>query len=118
MGRLRLWAARLAMKAGSLLSKEQLLKKYHKCASKYKDQRTGVYYQSNGYYACMGLRFEEEIFGEGKMMKDGELEVVLPADGDRFLRIMYGNYMEYPIVYDRRPMHGKDVKDGYPGVVK
>ncbi|MBQ9827642.1 MAG: LicD family protein [Lachnospiraceae bacterium] len=115
MGRLKLAAARLAMKAGRLVSKKRLMKKYHKYASKYKDSDTGLYYQSNGYYACMDLRFEKKIFGEGKEVKAGDTRVRVPDDGGRFLEIMYGNYRDYPILYDRHPMHGKDVPDGYPG---
>ena len=65
------------------------------------------------YFGAWGKKelFPKEVFGEGSVGLFEGIEVMLPADPDRYCRQLYGNYMAYPPVEARVSHHHCDIID-------
>ena len=101
-------AVKLLHKLGRRIPVRLLLKRWSKSARRVSAEKTGWVCQSNGYYRCLRDRYPVGWFGSGREVSMEGLRVRIPAEADRFLRKMYGNYMEYGQIWDRRPMHRND----------
>lgn len=47
----------------------------------------------------------KEYFGEGKIVKFENINIVVPEELDKYLTHLYGDYMKYPPVEERKPIH-------------
>ncbi len=70
-----------------------------------KRKRCENYFESNGFIYCIPWKFKQEWFGEGKRMKLGEITVSVPQDYEAFLRMHYGDFMQFPPMDARKPTH-------------
>lgn len=70
-----------------------------------KNKKCENYFESNGFIYCIPWKFKQEWFGEGKRLCLGELEVSVPQDYEAFLKMHYGDFMEYPPMHLRKPTH-------------
>ena len=98
-----LLAVRLLRAIGRRIPLARLLGWYSKAAQK---NAPGRYvYLSNAYYRAIPFRFETDWFGTPTAFDDDGLRLLLPADAERYLRSMYGDYRRYPPLKDRQPSH-------------
>ncbi len=63
------------------------------------------YFESNGFIYCIPWKFKQEWFGEGTRLPLGDLTVSVPKNYKAFLRMHYGDFMEYPPMEMRKPTH-------------
>lgn len=99
-----LLVANLLRKIGRHLGLSFLFRAYNKTISvKPSMEQSEYYYQSNGYFRCFGKTFRQSIFGNGKEISVAGLSVRVPDDPDAFLKAMYGDYLQYPAIWYRRP---------------
>lgn len=63
------------------------------------------YFESNGFIYCIPWKFKQEWFGEGKRLPLGDMMVSVPQDYEAFLKMHYGDFMEYPPMHTRKPTH-------------
>ena len=82
-----------------------ILKWYDRVCRWFASSRGKYYFQSNGYINCMNWRFRREWFGDGTDGRLGDIQVRLPADYDKYLTRQYGDYMELPGGFNRKPTH-------------
>ena len=91
--------------AGRHLPLRSILNWYDRVSRLFASSNGKYCFESNGYINCIGWRFERKWFGKGSEGKLGEIPVRLPADCDSYLKRQYGNYMELPGGFSRRPAH-------------
>ncbi len=112
--RIRLTIVRMVRAAGSLIPLQTELRWYFMAAGASSGKPGRCCFQSNGYHACIPMRFEKSWFGEGREIEKDGFVFRIPADADSFLRTMYGDYTKFPPFKDRDPMHcrtgGKEEK--------
>ena len=82
-----------------------ILKCYDLVRGIFKNSKGKYCFQSNGYINCIDWRFSREWFGDGIEGRIRDIAVSLPADYDKYLKKQYGNYMELPGGFSRRPAH-------------
>ena len=75
--------------------------------------KSDYYYLSNGYYRSLPARFPKEWFGPGRNVKVLGRTVPVPPGAEKWLKLMYGNYENYPCIWERRPMHLYDEKEDW-----
>ena len=90
---------------GKRIPIDRLWRAYRKAVLRRAGKKGHYYYMSNGYYRCFFMRFRREWFGHGKTMQVGGRMMRVPAEPEEYLKAMYGNYMEYPPVWVRKPEH-------------
>ena len=101
----RLILSKVLAAAGRHIPLSRLLSRYAHVSERYRGKGGGAYFQSNGYYACIPMRFDKEWFGRGREVCADGFRFTVPGDGDSFLRTMYGDYRKYPGIDARKPQH-------------
>ena len=48
---------------------------------------------------------DADVYGISKLLKYEDIMIPCPADSDKYLKTIYGNYMELPPKENRRPSH-------------
>lgn len=87
-----------------------LLYIYKKLAVSSRSQSGEYCYLSNAYFGVIPFRFRREWFGTPQRISCDGLELGIPADAKSYLSTMYGDYMKYPPVKNRRPLHKPEAK--------
>lgn len=93
---------------------EKRKRKIHQVCSKYKDKETTYVANFFGIYGYKEI-IQKQYFGTPKLYTfEGEL-VYGVANYDKYLKSLYGNYMEYPPVELRKSHHNHvlSYKEGY-----
>ena len=70
-----------------------------------KNRKCENYFESNGFIYCIPWKFKQEWFGEGTRLPLGEITVSVPKDYEAFLKMHYGDFMQYPPMDARKPTH-------------
>lgn len=70
-----------------------------------KNKKCENYFESNGFIYCIPWKFKREWFGEGTRLPLGEITVSVPGDYKAFLKMHYGDFMQYPPMDARKPTH-------------
>lgn len=71
-----------------------------------KNSKCENYFESNGFIYCIPWKFRKEWFGEGVRLPLGkEFRVRVPQNYEAFLRMHYGDFMQYPPMEVRKPTH-------------
>lgn len=74
-----------------------------------KNKKCENYFESNGFIYCIPWKFKQEWFGEGTRLPLGEdFKVSVPQDYEAFLRMHYGDFMQYPPMHTRKPTHSME----------
>lgn len=74
-----------------------------------KNKKCENYFESNGFIYCIPWKFKQEWFGEGTRLPLGEdFSVSVPQDYEAFLRMHYGDFMQYPPMHTRKPTHSME----------
>lgn len=73
-----------------------------------KNKNCENYFESNGFIYCIPWKFKQNWFGNGKRIPLGNLMVNVPENYEAFLRMHYGEFMEYPPMHMRKPTHSVD----------
>ena len=102
------WVVRLA--TWNLRDYRKARDKMNALAQKYSYDRCDIVINHFGAWGKKEI-IAKDIFGQGSVGTFEGLEVMLPADPDRYCRQLYGNYMQYPPVEARVPHHHCDVID-------
>lgn len=63
------------------------------------------YFESNGFIYCIPWKFKQEWFGDGTRIPLGDMMVSVPQDYEAFLKMHYGDFMQYPAMHMRKPTH-------------
>ena len=66
------------------------------------------YFESNGFIYCIPWKFRQEWFGEGTSLCVDDISVSVPQDYEAFLKVHYGDFMQYPAMEMRKPTHSID----------
>ena len=96
---------RALVAAGGRIPLKKLFAAYHRASGEKRRGNSRYCYMSNGYYLCFNLRFRKEWFGEGRLLQAGGRTYCIPSEPEKYLTAMYGDYMKYPVVWTRFPMH-------------
>lgn len=70
-----------------------------------KKKKCENYFESNGFIYCIPWKFRQEWFGKGVRMELGGITVSVPQDYEAFLRMHYGDFMQFPPMEARKPTH-------------
>lgn len=90
-------------KIGKHISLKTIFRRYFKLIREKKSKKNSRgYYQSNGYFGCLGKVFPTDIFGNGKTVIIGDSSVKIPEDPEAFLKTMYGDYRRFVMVWHRK----------------
>lgn len=70
-----------------------------------KNKNCENYFESNGFIYCIPWKFRQNWFGEGKRMMLDNISVSVPSDYEAFLKMHYGDFMQFPPMDARKPTH-------------
>ena len=105
-------------KIGRMMSVEKIIKKYDKVSAKYhENENCDEVFYSNYTIRGQKLHFKKEWLAETTTGTIAGTEYSIPAEYDKILSTIYGDYMKLPPEADRIPKHAVEMSviiDGEP----
>lgn len=105
-------------KIGRMMSVEKIIKKYDKVSAKYHgNENCDEVFYSNYTIRGQKLHFKKEWLAEATTGTIAGTEYSIPAEYDKILSTIYGDYMKLPPEADRIPKHAVEMSviiDGEP----
>lgn len=96
---------------GGRISVCKLVTKKDKIALKYNNDDSINSLKCYCYGTAFNIIVDKEIFSNGEIKKFEDIEVIVPKEYDKYLKIIYGNYMELPPEEEREPHHYNEIID-------
>ena len=58
-----------------------------------------------GPYGIFRESYDYNVYGEGRVVQFEDTSIIVPANSDVYLKLLYGDYMQLPPLEKRRPTH-------------
>ncbi|MCR5105191.1 MAG: LicD family protein [Eubacterium sp.] len=101
-------AVRILSGIGKLIPAKVLFKLHDRVSVRYYKKNTSSYFCSNGYLPFIHTKYDKKWFGEGTLVKLGDMQVIAPNDIEAYLKRAYYEYYHLPSMKSRYPQHSPE----------